>query len=176
VLEPDETGDYEWVDTSGRTRRVVVRSAPAVLEVTGPWEIQFPAGSGAPASITVDRMVDWSRHADPGVKHFSGTAIYRRTLEIPRALLNCGTRLELDLGNVAIMAQVTVNGRDLGVLWKPPYCVDITAAARRGPNGLEVRVVNLWVNRMIGDEQLPEDSEINPDGTLKSWPPWLQRG
>ena len=74
------------------------------------------------------------------------------------------------------MAAVKLNGQSLGTLWKPPFRVDATAALKPGANSLEVKVVNLWINRMIGDEQLPEDSDRNPDGTLKKWPAWLEQG
>jgi hypothetical protein len=84
--------------------------------------------------------------------------------------------VSLDLGKVAVIAAVTLNGKDLGVLWKPPYRVDITQAVRPGPNLVEIRVVNLPINRMLGDELLPEDSERNANGTLKQWPQWLQDG
>jgi (4-O-methyl)-D-glucuronate---lignin esterase len=80
------------------------------------------------------------------------------------------------LGKVAVIAQVAVNGRDLGVLWKAPFRLNVTSALRKGDNLLEVRVTNLWVNRMIGDEQLPEDSDRAPNGQLKSWPKWLLEG
>jgi hypothetical protein len=73
------------------------------------------------------------------------------------------------------MAEVRLNGRDLGILWKPPYRVDASAAVQPGGNTLELRVVNLWINRQIGDEQLAEDSDRNPNGTLKSWPQWLDQ-
>jgi hypothetical protein len=74
------------------------------------------------------------------------------------------------------MAAVGLNGKDLGVLWKPPYRVDVTEALKPGDNAIEIRVTNLWVNRMIGDEDLPEDSERNADGTLKAWPQWVLDG
>jgi hypothetical protein len=74
------------------------------------------------------------------------------------------------------MAQVSLNGKDRGILWKSPYRVEITNAAKAGDNALEVKVTNLWVNRMIGDETLPEDSTRNPDGTLKEWPQWVREG
>jgi hypothetical protein len=91
-------------------------------------------------------------------------------------MLDENQRLYLDLGKVAVMAEVKLNGKCLGTLWKPPFVVDITGAAKAGANSLAVSVVNLWPNRLIGDEQLPGDSERNPDGTLKRWPQWLLEG
>jgi len=79
----------------------------------------------------------------------------------------------LDLGQVEVIARVSLNDRDLGILWHTPFRVDITEAARPGENTLEVEVTNLWPNRMIGDEQLPEDSERRNNGTLVRWPEWL---
>ena len=89
---------------------------------------------------------------------------------------NRDTRWYIELGKVAVMAEVRVNGKDLGIAWKPPYRVDATKAVKPGDNVLEVKVVNLWINRQIGDEQLPEDCDRNADGTLKRWPAWLQEG
>ena len=74
------------------------------------------------------------------------------------------------------MAHVKLNGKDLGILWKTPYRVDVSQAIKPGENTLEIEVVNLWINRQIGDEWLPEDSDRNPDGTLKEWPKWLLEG
>ncbi len=91
-------------------------------------------------------------------------------------MLGQSRRLYLDLGSVAVMADVWLNGKDLGILWKTPYRLEVTDAARSGENVLKVKVVNLWVNRMIGDEQLPEDSDRNPDGALRTWPKWLNEG
>jgi hypothetical protein len=115
------------------------------------------------------------------VKYFSGTATYRTVLTLPDAWRRgadkkAQTRVTLDLGTVEVMADVVVNGMPLGTLWKSPYRVDVTRALRPGRNEIELRVTNLWPNRMIGDEQLPEDSARNPDGTLKEWPTWLQEG
>ena len=84
--------------------------------------------------------------------------------------------LYLDLGRVAVMARVKLNGHDLGVLWKAPYRVEIDQFAKAGENTLEIEVTNLWINRMIGDENLPEDSDRNANGTLKAWPKWLLEG
>jgi hypothetical protein len=82
----------------------------------------------------------------------------------------------LDLGEVEIMARVVVNGKDLGILWKRPFQIGVTEALQAGENLLEIEVVNLWINRMIGDEHLPEDSRRNPNGTLEDWPAWLDEG
>jgi len=89
---------------------------------------------------------------------------------------NPKSKIYLSLGNVQVIAQVRLNGRDLGILWKPPYRVEISGPLRPGENTLEVKVTNLWVNRMIGDEQLPDDSDRKRDGTLKAWPDWLEAG
>ena len=87
-----------------------------------------------------------------------------------------GSAAYLDLGHVAVIAQVKLNGQDLGILWKAPFRLDVTRVLRPGDNVLEVQVTNLDVNRAIGDEQLPADGEYNPDGLLKSWPAWLLEG
>ena len=171
-----ERGTYDLTTADGRARRINAGANPDPVAVTGPWQLRFPAGWGAPAEVTLDRLASWSLHPDNGVKFFSGTATYTKNLILPAASLVPGRRHYLDLGRVEVMAKVRLNGQDLGILWKPPYRVDITAAARPGDNALEIEVVNLWVNRLIGDEQLPEDSERNPNGTLKAWPGWLLAG
>lgn len=175
LLEAWKPGHYELQTAAGR-RTIEVSSLPGAMEVKGPWEVAFSPGHGAPERTTFDQLVAWSQHADPGVKYFSGTASYTRTLSVPVEMLGRARRLYLDLGEAEVMAHVTLNGKDLGVLWKPPFLVDITEVARPGANALEVKVVNLWINRMIGDEQLPEDSQRNPNGTLKEWPQWLSEG
>ncbi len=169
-------GRYALTDADGHVLQVAADVLPESLEIAGPWEVRFAPDGGAPERVLLDRLVSWSEHPDEGVRYFSGTATYRKTLDIPDASFPKNGRLELDLGDVKVMANVKLNGRALGTLWKAPYRVDITAAAKRGRNTLEVEVANLWINRMIGDEALAEDGERNPDGTLKAWPKWLEEG
>jgi hypothetical protein len=124
----------------------------------------------------LERLASLSENADPGVKYFSGTATWHTNFQAPAGLFGQGRALRLDLGGVQVIAEVILNGNQLGVAWKPPYSVDVTKALRPGRNDLEVKVTNLWPNRLIGDEQLPEDSDRNGDGTLKFWPQWLEDG
>jgi hypothetical protein len=74
------------------------------------------------------------------------------------------------------MAEVTLNGQPLGILWKSPFQMDVTSVLRSGENTLAIKVANLWVNRMIGDQQLPPDAERSPNGSLVRWPKWLLDG
>lgn len=171
-----QAGDYEIHTADGKSRRIEVATLPEPLEIGGSWEVSFPPRWGAPEKITLDKLASWSQHADPGVKYFSGTAVYQKKFGVPAGITGKTRRIHLDLGNVAVMAKVSLNGKDLGILWKPPFRVDVTDALQNGENLLEVSVVNLWINRLIGDELLPDDCERNADGSLLKWPAWLQEG
>jgi hypothetical protein len=170
-----EPGAYEVRTQSGRVLRFSA-TAPRSIGLDGPWDLAFPPNWGAPASVKLDGLASWSENADPGVRFFSGTATYHQTIQVPAELLTHGRRLILDLGRVEVVARVLLNGADLGVLWRAPYRLDVTRAVRSGANALEVEVTNLWPNRMIGDEQLPEDSQRHGNGTLQAWPQWLPEG
>lgn len=175
VLAAAEPGSYTFSTAKGQAKTVEVPSVPQPVEVAGPWAVTFPAGLGAPAQATFERLVSWPDHADTGIKYFSGTAVYRKNLTIPAESLGAGRTLELDLGRVQVIAEVRLNGKDLGILWKAPFRVDVTDAAKAGDNELEVRVTNLWPNRLIGDEQYLDDCEWNGI-TLKRWPDWMVKG
>ncbi|MCX6227321.1 MAG: glycosyl hydrolase [Bacteroidia bacterium] len=174
-----KNGSYDFKNAAGKVHTILVEGLTDKSEIKGPWELSFQQGWGAPGTIVMDKLISWSRHTDAGVKYFSGSATYRKTFNLTAAP-ETGKKLKriicLDLGRVAVMAGVKLNGKDLGLLWKAPYRVDITDVVQNGDNTLEIRVVNLWINRMIGDELQDEDSERNTDGTLKKWPQWLQDG
>lgn len=168
---------------------------PEPLTIAGPWDVAFQGGRGAPARITLPELRSLSDHADEGVRHFSGTATYSRVFDVPAEMLGTGRRIQLDLGRVEVLSGVTVNGRDLGVVWKEPYRVDITDVVRAGANTVELAVTNLWANRMIGDAALPREGEwvegewpvgerVAPDGSTEpvmaekivELPEWYREG
>ncbi|MEN6561142.1 MAG: glycosyl hydrolase [Acidobacteriota bacterium] len=123
----------------------------AVVTVSGPWTLRFPPGWGAPAAVLWKDLGSWTGSQDPGIRYFSGTAAYTAEFEVDEALLGGGRSLVLDLGSLREVAEVTLNGRNLGILWKEPFQTDITGALRAGRNILEVKVTNLWNNRLVGD-------------------------
>ncbi len=176
-LEAWTAGTFAVEKNDGTRAQVQVGDVPAPVTLTGPWQVSFPPKLGAPARATFDELTSWSDRPETGVKYFSGTATYAQTFSVPPALLGPGRRLYLDLGAVQVLAQVKVNGQELGILWKPPFGVDVTNAVHPGANDLEVKVTNLWVNRLIGDEQLPPDCDWTnpaaPDSGMKEWPQWL---
>lgn len=159
ALRAWEAGTYELATASGRTLQREVAALPEPLAIGGAWEVNFAPGLGAPDKVTLPELVSWSKHAAPGVRYFSGTATYRKRFTLPAGLSGKGRVLMLDLGAVKNLAEVAINGRNLGILWRPPFRVDATAALRSGENDLEIKVTNLWPNRMIGDEQEPDDCQ-----------------
>lgn len=153
---------------------------PAAVSLEGPWQVAFPPKLGAPAEATFDKLISWTEHAEPGIRFFSGTATYRKEFDLPESLFGTDRELYLDLGRVEVIARVTLNGRPLPTLWKPPFRVRVDGALRPGSNCLEIRLTNLWPNRMIGDAALPDDMEWQraAKGTSlpASWPEWLLQG
>ena len=136
---------------SSRTLPKIADSS--LVTVEGPWDISFQADRGAPAKITLDKLASWSDNADEGVKYFSGTGTYTKTMQASPDWFKRGTRLSIDLGEVKNLAEVSVNGKPLGIMWKTPYRVDVTNALKPGANTVEIKVTNPWVNRIIGDRQ-----------------------
>jgi hypothetical protein len=135
----------------GRTNREVL--APATT-IKGPWTVRFDPKWGGPASIQFSELVDWTQRPEDGIKYYSGTAKYFNTFHLKARR---GQRVFLDLGDVEDVAEVSLNGKRLGIAWTRPYRVEITSAVHAGKNRLEIDVVNLWPNRMIGDSVLPPD-------------------
>lgn len=126
---------------------------PELEPLTGPWDVRFTPGWGAPEQVPFTNLISWTDSPDAGVRDYSGSATYTKDFELPA--WPPGNHLVLDLGDVKVLAAVKLNGHDLGVLWKQPYALDVTSALHPGKNSLEVRVVNTWANRLIADSALP---------------------
>ena len=161
------------------TRTLPKLTEAALATVDGPWTVSFQPNRGAPASVALDKLISWSDSADAGVKYFSGVGTYTKTVQASADWFKPGAAIWLDLGDVKNLAEVTVNGTALGVVWHAPYRVDVTKALKPGKNEIEIKVVNAWVNRMIGDQQpnatkytfaditpITADSPLLPSGLL----------
>ena len=158
-----QNGNYRLHNNLGETLTFAISGIEQPIEINGPWEVNFPPNLGAPAQIILPELISLHRHSDAGVKYFSGAAIYAKTFSL--ADKSAGNkRWLLDLGSVEVIADVKLNGNHLGTLWNRPYQVDITEALQEGPNKLEVSVTNLWPNRLIGDEQLPDVDKFAAGG------------
>ena len=162
-------------------------SVRQVLQLAGAWEVSFDPKWGGPEHVTFDALADWTQRAEPGIRYYSGAATYRKQFDLPTEKTE-GAHLYLDLGTVRNLARVRLNDQDLGVVWCAPWRVRINDAVKPVGNSLEVTVVNTWVNRLIGDEQEPEDAELVfwnpptrkggyavdiPGRGLKDLPDWL---
>lgn len=128
--------------------------------IAGAWDVAFQPGRGAPAAAKLAALEGLEKNADPGIKYFSGMATYAREFTTPKGW-KPGQPLWLDLGDVRELAEVSINGKPAGAAWHPPYRVEIGSAVKKGKNRLEVKVANLWVNRLVGDKQ--------PGATKLTW-------
>ena len=136
----------------GDGARIADTTERTVRTVDGPWQVAFQPGRGAPAGVTLPALAPLDRQGVPGIRYFSGVATYTTHFDLPHTEIG-GDRLLLDLGQVGDVADVRVNGVPIGAAWHAPYRMELGSAAHAGTNLLEVRVANLWVNRLIGDAQ-----------------------
>jgi len=168
-------GSWKLTRQSGKTGNISFDELPGLLAINGPWKVTFPPDRGAPSQIELPGLRSLREHKDAGVKHFSGTATYSCKFMLPK--MQKGDRLFLDLGRVANLAEVTVNGKNLGVLWKPPFAVEVTNDVQAGKNTLTIATTNTWRNRLIGDAGLPvedrttwilfEETLLSPEASLE---------
>jgi len=126
-----------------------------ISTIATPWEVYFDKEKRGPAQkVIFNDLTDWSINTNDQIRYFSGTAIYKN--KFPNTGIETGKRLFVDLGKVGVMARVKINGKDAGGVWIAPYLVDVTDFAVIGENTIEIEVVNVWYNRLIGDRKLPE--------------------
>lgn len=164
------------------------RNFTSGTKLSGSWQVAFDPAWGGPAQATFPQLGDWSKRPENGIRFYSGTATYFKNFDLTPELASRQS-LWLDLGNVKNLAEVELNGKNLGVLWKPPFRCQIDGAAKSGLNRLVIRITNLWPNRLIGDEHEPPDitwgnesewRHSEPHGKIgrpmATLPPWLVNG
>lgn len=155
ALEPFGTVFVVFREPTNQTSEMlpeVRETEPYQLE--GSWDVLFEEGRSAPASVRFDKLSSWSKNSDAGIKYLSGHGTYTKHIQVSESYFKNAELVWIDLGDVANLAEITVNGKPLGIVWKARYRVNVTDALKAGDNTLQVRVADhLWVNRLIGDAQ-----------------------
>ena len=153
-LEPNDAVFVVFRNKAIQESRTINKPAEKQLTaITGPWTVTFQPERGAPGQAVFETLIPWNDNPDLGIKYFSGTGTYSKTIQAPAEWINQGSQLWLDLGSVKNLAEILVNGKSLGIVWKSPFRVNVSEALKEGENRLEIKVTNLWVNRLIGDQQ-----------------------
>jgi len=143
----------------------------AILTLGGPWKVKFDPAWGGPGEVVFEQLLNWAIHPDDGIRYYSGTAVYTAEFDLPEGVeISRKDALYVYLGEVFCLARVKLNGQEEGIVWTKPARVRLSGIKKRG-NCLEVEVANLWINRLIGDENEPWDGVVNG-----SWPEWLLIG
>ena len=139
-----------------------------IAALSGPWDVSFQPNLGAPPGIQLLKLSSWTESGDDGIKYFSGTAAYTKNFEVAQAWFRPRAKILLDLGAVRDLAEVSVNGKTIGILWKPPYQIEVTGELKPGANRLEIKITNQWTNRLIGDRLVPADKKVlrSPGGMM----------
>lgn len=151
-VEATRNGTFELAFNNGSTQQAEVKTIPKPISIEGDWKVTFADLKAGVKTITFPELSDWTTHKEEEIRYYSGTAIYETSFSLSKKQLTLGNRLILDLGKVHEIARVYLNGKDLGVSWKSPHTMDITAVLEAGKNQLRIDVTNQWTNRLIGDE------------------------
>ncbi|MHA4842547.1 glycosyl hydrolase [Flavitalea antarctica] len=160
-----KSGNYQLSWSDGTTTRHQLSTNVSPQPLTGKWNIIFDTVWGGPARIVTDSLMSWTTFKDDRVKYYSGRAIYTKDFVLKKR--SAGSKTVLDLGNVLELASITINGHKLPARWSPPFAFDITPYTKTGTNTLEVDVVNLWPNRLIGDSKLPSEKRLTKTNIMK---------
>jgi len=167
-----ESGQYELEKGNGSSYKVRIDNVPEEKAVNGDWQVYFPGVTNIGKPVVFNDLYSYTSNKDENIKYFSGTASYNKEIYIPDESFSEGLVIWLDLGRVECIAEITLNGKRLETLWKEPYRINITDFVTPGMNKLSVDVTNLLVNRLIGDEQYPENNKFNWN-TITQYPAWL---
>jgi hypothetical protein len=153
-LAPNDAVFVVFKENTIKPSRIIPQPKETIVnEMESNWKLGFQKDLGAPSEITVDKLTSWTENSVTGIKYFSGTGTYSKTINAPAKWFKKDVRLWLDLGDVMNLAEIILNGKSLGIVWKKPFRTDITGALKPGENKLVIKVTNLWVNRLIGDQQ-----------------------
>jgi hypothetical protein len=179
-------GNYIVKNKNGKESKAIVKSLVKPLDLSQSWTVLFPPNQGAPASITLSTLESLHKNQNEGVRYFSGTCTYQKQFQASAEFHRKGIRTFLDLGEVEVIAQIKLNGKNLGIFWARPFLIDVTSVVKDGANDLEVQVTNLWPNRLIGDEQQPEENKYSSgvlgsfgalaNGAIAELPEWYKQG
>lgn len=182
-VKSTQSGKFDLITSEG-TLSAGIEAVPSDLPIKGEWNVSFKPALGKPFEAVFDKLKSWTISANDDIKYFSGTAIYKNTVNISEELTDA--TVTLNLGKVKELAAVTINGQFVQVLWHAPFKVDISKYVRKGANTVSIAVTNTWANQIIGDNRYPDDcewgkeipvnSETSAGSSLAYFPEWLMKG
>ena len=167
----NSNGKYTINYATGEFKQIAISKAKYIA-ISDAWTIAFPPDSGIKKEIKLPQLKSLHLHDNFDVKHFSGTCVYSREIQIDKAVLAPDLRVFLDLGRVEVIASIKVNGKPVPLLWKEPFVADITECLKSGSNLLSVGVTNLWPNRLVGDEHFPAENNYSEHRFILKLPDW----
>ncbi len=178
-FEVEKAGDYAVALSDGTTVAISEKEVPKAIEITGDWKVTFPDVKSDKKTYTFPKLIDWTSHANEGIKYYSGTALYSNTFRIQKSHLKKDIKMTLDLGEVNIAAKVIINGKEVGISWKAPHTLEVSSYIVKGENNITIETTNQWTNRLIGDENFPKETTYSrrhmPEWYLNNEPPPLKQ-
>lgn len=168
-----QEGEIHVETTDGKRLKAKAKNIPEGVELNENWDVLFIDPYKKEFSAQMPVLASLSENQDEKIRYFSGTAVYRKQVDVPSELLQKDICLQLDLGMVGVIAEVIVNGTPVDTLWKAPFRMEVGQLLHKGKNDLEIRVSNTWRNRLIGDEQYPQDVQMRGK-TSAQFPDWLK--
>jgi len=174
VIECWQNGKYSVTEKNGNIMQAVVDNIPSPQFIKGAWNVEFDPKWGAPEKVVFPELISWTEHDDQGIKYYSGQGTYTKAITVQDDWIGDGKNIYLDLGKVGEIAEVFINGKSAGVVWKPPFRADITKLVKSGENDLKVEVFNLWINRLTGDVDLPENERFTKTNIRSDGGSWLK--
>ena len=161
-------GEVSAETSGGKTLSAKTDKLAKPTEIKPPFEVEFDEKWGAPKSAVFDKLISWTEHENEGIKNYSGIAVYKKTVNVPAARLKDGGRAYLEFAKIGDVAEIIINGKVAGGLWKPPYILDVTDFLKPGENSLEIKVANTWANRCLYDSTLPKEKRLTWSNTMQA--------